>query len=305
MGLNPDIRRRHDAIREAAALLGEGSATLPPADLRARILRTAATTRRSSEVAPSSPVDVYAHQIAELRDVLDMLAEEDWRAIAAPYAWTVHGLVAHLLVSERYTARQLGLAPDLPYGDAEHHLAIGADEIAAELARSPRETVDAWHDRALETLGALRAGAVDLAAGVTFHGWPFSGNATLIARGFELWTHADDIRRATGRPTAAPAPADLRAMSTFSVGSLPLLLPVVAPDVSAAPARIVLTGVGGGTFRTDGGGGAEPAVTIVTDIVDYCRLASRRIEPGDLVATIEGDERLASALLSAARTFAV
>jgi uncharacterized protein (TIGR03083 family) len=304
VGVNPDIRRRHDAIREAAALLGEGSATLPPADLRARILRTAATMRRSGEVTPSSPVDVYAHQIAELRDVLDMLADEDWRAVAKPYTWTVHGLVAHLLVSERYTARQLGLAPDLPYGDADHHLAIGAEEIAAELVRSPRETMEAWHDRALETLGALRSGAIDLAAGVTFHGWPFSGNATLIARGFELWTHADDIRRATGRPLSTPTPADLRAMSTFSVGSLPLLLPVIAPDVPVASARIVLTGAGGGTFRI-GGDGAEAAVTIVTDLVDYCRLASRRIEPSELAATIEGDERLASSLLSAARVFAV
>jgi uncharacterized protein (TIGR03083 family) len=305
MGVNPDVRRRHDAMREAAALLAEGTATAAPADVRDRLLRSVAGRPFAHAVAPSTPLQVYEHQIADLRELLDTLGPQEWDAVAAPYAWSVHALVAHLSVIERYSARQLGLEPDLDYADGEHHLSVGADEILAELERPPAATADAWHQRALTTARALRSGAVDLDAGVVFHGWPFSGSAVLIARSFEIWTHGDDVRRATGRPMTTPAPADLRAMSTYSVGSLPLLVPVVAPAVEPAPARVVLSGRGGGTFRIGGGADADPAVTIVTDVVDYCRLAARRIDIADLDVTVEGDGRLGDALLAAARVFAV
>jgi uncharacterized protein (TIGR03083 family) len=305
VGVNPEVRRHHDAIREVAALLGEGSATPPPAELRSRLMRAVAGLPGADDVVASDPLDVYAHQVDALKALLDSLVGTDWRAIAAPYAWSVHALVAHLLVIERYTASRFALDPALVYGDREHHLAVGAGEIAAEVERSPRDTVDAWYRRAALNVEELREGAVDLAAGVTFHGWPFSGNAVLIARSFELWTHADDICRATGRALTEPPPQDLRAMSTFSVNSLPLVLPVVAPTTPMAPARVVLTGRGGGTFDLARDRGHARCVTVVVDVVDYCRLAARRIAVEDLAATVDGDRELADGLFAAARVFAV
>ncbi len=137
-----------------------------------------------------------------------------------------------------------------------------------------------------------------------FHGWPFHVSSLLVARGFELWTHADDIRRATGRPVATPQPADVRAMSDFSVQSVPLVLPYLDDVGPVGPVRIVLTGRGGGTWDIDAAGGVDP-VTLVADAVDYCRVAARRVDPVDLDVVIEGDPGVVTSVLAAARVFAV
>ena len=281
----PDLARRADGLRRVTALLGENIATSPPAELRNRVLG-AATSRSAAPTCTSRP----------------SAASE-----AAPYAWTVHGLVAHLLVIERYTAQQLGIDDVGAYEPDEHHLALGADEIRHELMRAPQDTVNAWDRCASATVAALGADPeMDAGRNVIMHGWPFTVGSVLIARGFEVWTHADDIRRALGRRLVSPAAADLRAMSSFSVVSLPLLVPVVEPLVPVGPSRVVLTGAGGGTFDLPGAHHDDGRqVTIVTDIVDYCRVVARRIAPDERDATIEGDGQLAGALLAAARIFAM
>ena len=45
---------------------------------------------------------------------------------------------------------------------------------------------------------------------------------------------------------------------------------LVPSELVKGPARIVLTGPGGGTFDLDGPG-SERTVTLVADVVDYCR----------------------------------
>jgi hypothetical protein len=96
-------------------------------------------------------------------------------------------------------------------------------------------------------------------------------------------------------------------MSSFSVGSLPAFLPLAAPGLPVAPARVVLTGPGGGTFDLAGAGaaGPPPAATLVVDVVDYCRLATRRVEIDEVDIVVEGDEALGRGLLAAARVLAV
>jgi len=69
------------------------------------------------------------------------------------------------------------------------------------------------------------------------------------------------------------------------------------------PTRIVLTGPGGGSF--DIGEPGEPTVVLASDVLDYCRVAARRIEPDALDMTVEGDGTVVPALLEAARAFAV
>lgn len=313
---DPELGRIGGALRRAVAVLGEQDASTPPPASRGHLMnevaRRPATAQRAT---PSAPLDVVVRQIEALDTLLDSLDEEQWKAAALPYSWTVHGLVAHLLVIEQYTARMLGLAP-IETGDAgdardvgdageEDHLSLGASTIAAELHRPPRETMAAWKRRAEATVAAVAAWSPsDHDRPVSFHGWPFSVDSMLIARGFEMWTHADDIRRATGRGLDAPRAEDLRAMSTFSVNSLPLLLPVVAPHTEAGRARIVLTGPGGGTFDL-GDPASARRVTLVADVVDYCRQVARRLDAADLPSSLEGDEELAGALMAAARVFAM
>ena len=178
---------------------------------------------------------------------------------------------------------------------------MGANVIAAELAGGFRRTFAAWKAQATDTIAAIRSRPEALDDQVVFHGWPVSVETLLVARAFEVWTHADDIRRATARPMQTPPPRDLRAMSMFSVAHAPAARPGGARE---GPARIVLTGPGGGTFDLDGPG-AERTVTLVADVVDYCRTAARRIDIDELPAVIEGDRDQAHALLTAARVLAV
>ena len=303
MAKDPDLARRAHQLRDVVAGLGQSIAATPPADLRATVLQRAADSPRAP-MAGTPAIDLFADQVQSLHDMVATLAASDWRQRAAPYAWTVHELVAHLLVIERYTAAQLGLANGQEHDGEIDHLTMGAELIAAERNRPPELTVAAWHETATTTIRALQDGAGPAPdAAVELHGWPFDVTSLLVARAFEVWTHTDDIRRAGGRPLAAPPAADLRTMSKFSVRSLPLVAPLVQAEATFEGARIVLTGDGGGTF--DLGDPDRRETLLVVDVEDYCRHAARRIPLERLTVTIEGDRATASRLLAASRVFAV
>jgi len=302
----PELAGLLAGMEGAVAALDNQLLTGPPLELRNRVLAGLSATARPGAVAPS-PIDgLFGRQVEALSELLAELDDESWEAPASPYPWSVHGLVAHLAVIEDYTAVQLRLATDGPAEAA--HLDMGLADIAAELAAGPAHTVERWRARARATAAALVDGTT-LPTEVGLHGWPLGLQGTIVARSFELWTHADDIRRATGRPLAVPTPGDLRAMSSFSVQGLPFTLARTAPEQPLTATRIVLTGPGGGTFDLGGTGDigqdGAPSTLLVADVVGYCRVVARRVEVDDLDCTIAGDEGLARALLRSASAFAV
>lgn len=301
---DPTVADRAYEMQHTVAALDASLLAEPPSSLGRSILDEAGS-RPPSLAEPSPAVDLLAHQIDALADLLDQLDPDDWGLTAHPYDWTVQGLVAHLAVIEQYTAALLGLEVDAPQG--EDHLRIGADRIARLLESPPAAVVDQWHSGAQRIVAAIRAGhgpAFDTVVG--FHQWSFSVEELLIVRAFETWTHADDIRRTTGRRLWTPEASDLRTMSAFSVSTLPSLMAHVAPD-ALRNARVVLTGDGGGTFNL-GDRAVDPAgsqFTLVTDVVDYCHRVAGRVEPEALDFSVEGDSDLALQLLSVASAFAV
>jgi hypothetical protein len=141
------------------------------------------------------------------------------------------------------------------------------------------------------------------------HGIPFRVTTAIVARAFELWTHADDIRAAIGEPLDSPSSEVVHRMATESVSSLPFAALGLAAPPGPAVAHIVLTGRGGGTWTLRVGGArdvaAEPDVTLVTDVIDYCRVVSRRQDIDTLAMTTEGDTALAVQLLEASQFVAV
>jgi len=298
------MRAHGDELRHVVALLGEDLATAPPPSLRQSLLDSArAIDRRRRLGAPSTPTEAYLHQADGANEAFSSVPDDAWHLQAKPYQWSLHGLVAHLLQIERYFERTLGFTSSAPQPGELDHLQLGADQIEAELQRSPRDTLADW--RATVGRIAARLGEVDLDRPVQFHQWPFALRSLFVARAFELWTHADDTRRALGRPTVAPSAADSAVMSDASVGSLPLAIHVVTRDVPNGRARVVLTGDGGGTWDLQLGTGGGELVTIVADVVDYCRLAARRFEPETVPCTIDGDRDVALELLRAATIIAV
>jgi len=297
--VDPERARVARALQHTVAALGDVVAESPPPEARMNVLRAAAARGRDS-LDPTPALLLFERQVASMTELLVGLEDDEWQMGVAPYAWTVHGLIAHLLAVERYMAGLIGLDAPAVEG-VEDHLAMGADMIAAELAGGVRRTFSAWKAQATDTIATIRSRPEALDDRVVFHGWPVSVDTLLVVRAFEVWTHADDIRRATARPMQTPPPRDLRAMSMFSVGTLPLLVPT---ELVKGPARIVLTGPGGGTFDLDGPGTVR-TVTLVADIVDYCRTAARRIDIEELPKIVEGDRDQAHALLTAARVLAV
>ena len=292
-------------VTHVLAALAEGHAITPSSTTREALLgHVSASPRQLVASMPAS--ELYISRVRAMRVLLADLDESVWLRNAAPYEWIVHGLIAHLLVIEQYTAVRFGLAVGATAQlatDNDDHLAMGADQIAAEVRDSPKATMDRWAAAADRIVQHVKSRDFQADAPVPLHGWPFSASAALVARSFELWTHTGDIRRAAGlAPEQTPA-AELSTMSSYSVASLPFLLPTIASHSLLAPTRVVLTGVGGGTY--DIGGAGERMALLVADVVDYCRVVARRVDPSDLPATIEGNDALVRALLDASRAFAV
>lgn len=312
---------RHPDLAETARTLREGVLALDgPAGPRAGRgpdVLAAARARRAPGMdvgleghGPTTTVEAYIDQMAALTEVLAQVPEDGWDRPVAAYPWSVRDLVAHLVAIEAYSASFLGLG-EFEAGGLDHdHLAMTEATIARCRALPPGEVVAEW--RALAERTAAHAAALgpdDLEKLMPLHGIPFRVTTAIVARAFELWTHADDIRAALGRPLVAPVAPVIHRMAIESVSSLPFAALGLAEPPGPAIAHIVLTGPGGGTWTLRVGGAsdldAEPDLTLVADVVDYCRVVSRRIDVDALDCVVEGDADLADRLLRASQFVAV
>jgi uncharacterized protein (TIGR03083 family) len=257
-------------------------------------------------VDPVDPLTSFRRRIAALREVLGSAPAGGWDRRAAPYEWTVHGLVGHLVGVERYLGGLLGLWPFDPVGPEHDHLGVTEPFVARTGGADPRVTVAEWTGLAATVADhAERLGAGGREATIAFHGLAFTIDDVLALRAFEVWTHAEDVRRALRLDLAPglPEPGELRTMADLSLRHLFPATLLTAPHQSSRSARFVLTGPGGGVWRLGAAAGA-PDVRVVADVVDYCHMAARRMAPGDLAADVSGDEDLALDLLAAAQLLA-
>ncbi len=313
---HPELADTARDLREAAAGLGAANARrgngVAAVLEAARAARTPGIDVRLAAIGPSTTVEAYADQVGALTRVLDRVPDDGWDRTVDPYApWTVRDLVAHLVEIERYSASFLGFEPHDVSPELEgDHLAMTETAIARSRALPVDEVVAEWRRLAERT--AAHALALDhegLERAMPLHGIPFRVTTAIVARAFELWTHADDIRAAIGEPLDVPPPPVLHRMAHESVNSLPLAACGLAEPPGPAVAHVVLTGHGGGSWTLLVGGttdrDAEPDVTLVADIVDYCRVVSRRLSVDDLQRTVDGDATLATKLLTASQFIAV
>lgn len=321
MGVSREEERdNHDplddpAVEEVVAALAEPHATAPPPALRDAVL-AAARLARTPDVTlgelgiVATPVECYRTVSALLHGAIAQLPAGVWARQARPYRWSCHELMGHLLAVERYTSSLVGgPAFALEPGLEADHLAFGEATIADERGAAPDDTVGRWWTEA--TALAVRADALDDAAQqrvVSFNGVPMRVETLWKARSFELWAHMDDLCLAGGVDLVTPPAPVLRAMSTTSVQSLPLVLGFLGVTPEPTHVRIVLTGSGGGAFSLALGGATTEApvgTTIVVDVVDYCRMAARRLERSAMHGQVHGDGRLAERLFDAAQALAI
>lgn len=305
MGMTaPDPR---DLLSALEALADADEAEAPPG-LRRRALDAALADRAPGASVeapiPAPPLEAFLGQVDAVRAAVEGLTPVEWGRRVAPYDWTVQDVIGHLIGVESYLGGILGLWEFANVTIDDDHLALAEPTIVEYRTRAPEDAVAAWLQRARAIADDVAGGGDDrLAEEVTLYGYPFSVGSALVAHTFELWTHADDIRRAVGEPLQVPVPAVLRAVSDLSVRNLLLATLVTAPHQFTRSAKIVLTGPGGGVWHLgDADGG--PDVVVVADVVDYCRMIARRIEPDELEAEISGDRALALDLFAAGRLLA-
>jgi len=279
-------------LRGAAAWIGATEALEPPRDLRAQLLA------RAKDV----PTELRSYRMAVARHeaLLDELTAED---LTRPTAngLSVGDLVVHLASMESGIAETVGheqsvtAETDVDTRTEVYLAAYGADPMGAGRGswRVAAESLDAW-----ATAGG-RSGRLPWA------GAEVDRRTLLATRSFELWTHDDDIRAATGRERLTPTAPELRLMSDIAVSIMPFCLLARGHKVSAA-ARFVLTGEGGGewTVSLDGRDHSAPTTTLTVDVVDFCRLVAERIDPDDCGATLDGDVELGRTLLHCASALA-
>src|SRR5439155_3835633 len=170
-------------------------------------------------LAPAiSPLEAYRRATAKLGDLLGELTPVDWHRPALR-DMDVQALVGHLIGVEQHFQAGAGLRQ--PVAGADNHITSTEPFAAAQAGRDPAATraeLQGLIDASLAGLTA--AGDEALTRPATMHGMTLPLGGLLIVRAFELWTHDDDIRRATGREVASPDASALHLMTELAVALL-------------------------------------------------------------------------------------
>jgi uncharacterized protein (TIGR03083 family) len=289
-------------LRNAASWIGATEALAPPPDLHDTVLK-AARARRSVGRDDDPFLAAYLSEARRLDALLDTLDDD---AVDRPTfnGLTVRELVIHLAAMESAVASTIG-RPTAP------------EVVEADIERRTAELIERFRDRPLDDARALWRASVDAvrewavversAADVALFGLTFSRDSLLVTRAFETWTHADDIRRALGRPEQPPPGEVVERMADLSVTTMPAALEVAGRAHPGKTARIVLTGDGGGDWLIPLGFaevGETPDVIVTADVIAWCRCVSERVAPDALPRRVEGDPALADDLAAASSAFA-
>jgi len=283
---------------------GQHEHVTPPTGLRERVLEASLRARQAGHTVPEvpriSPDEAFNRAADAFYGLLCALDEPDWR-LHVLRDLDVQGLAGHLIGVEEDVQRALSDDPVTQHKDHVTSTQPAADRQAGRAVAATRADWRAAADRTLE----LVRGA-DMAGEVTVWGIPLPLGAALVARAFELWTHENDIRRVAGLPASVPDVSTLRLMTELATSMLPFGA-MLAGLQGPINLRLVLTGAGGGTWDVVIGGDAPAPATIgiVTDVVEFCRLAANRLDPADLDMYVTGDQGRAAGVLAAAAALAL
>jgi uncharacterized protein (TIGR03083 family) len=218
---------------------------------------------------------------------------------------SVHDLVVHLVGVERYVLGQLGRRPALDAPRRQDHWPI-TTRAGAEVSDEPSGLVArTWWEEVLAVITA--AGELGPDHQLSYHHLAGPLRSLLVVRTFELWTHGDDIRRATQRPLDQLDESRLSVMVNELVRVLPLGLALHDCALPGRTARLDLSGPGGGRFDVPLAPGDPvgiPDITLAVEVIDFCQLASNRMTQDRLDVVVDGDQSLLGPILTGATAFA-
>lgn len=298
-----------DDARRVAIALAELTEEEPPADLRERVLSEARSRRAPGTPLvgsePISPSEAFLATVDALHRLLADLRPDEWTAPALGQYGRVRDLIAHLVGVEENLLGVLGEgSPPDPSRWADHVQAT-ADHVQACREMTTEALLERWVGGARRLRVVASIGSPDRP--ILVNDVPTTVRGMFVLRMFEVWTHHEDVCRATRRPLPIIDRARLQLMSSELMDALPAALTVTGTAVPGKTMEIVLTGTGGATYRRPMALQSEvgfPDVTITADIVDFCRVASRRLAPGALAVEVEGPSELCDRVLAATGAFA-
>ena len=271
-----------------------------PEGLHTRVLDAARSARTPGAAVPAlepiRPLEAFGRAADSLFGVLSELNDPQWR-MPALRDLDVQGLVGHLIAVEVDMHR--AFAGDPAVADADH-IASTQPRALEQAGRAAGQTRLDWR-RAINRTVVLAGQAPDKAP-IAIHGLRMCLGDLLVVRAFELWTHENDIRRAVGLAASAPDPQTLALMSALAAHMLPHGVARTGGLTSPLDLHLVLIGAGGGTWdlAMDGPAGKREAMTLVADVVDFCRLVANRLHPAEVHVEVDGVDRRTPILVGAA-----
>ncbi len=223
--------------------------------------------------------DLQAEQ-AQLAAALEGIGA-GWTLATPAQGWTVTDTVNHLLVAEQ--AALLALTLDID------PLASGLRSSDTPLAGDALLAV--WQSACTEVAGAF----ADKADGdrVPWGGRHMAARSLATARLMECWAHGLDCLAALGRE---PIPtARLRHIARLGYRTLPYAFAVagVTPPADPARLRLELSGPDGEAWTL---GPGESTDTVTGPALDWCRVVTQRVRPGDPMRLVAHGELAASAV---------
>lgn len=302
-----------ESDNEIFGLLAEATAVAPPLPLGDLVVHAATSARPIGQAIASLGGGQHADAAVAFVQTVDefkaVLTEAGGWEIVEPYGWSVTQLVAHLLEVDLYFGRQLGLwKHDIDESLEDDHLAMTEAAIRAAIKADFNTIVARWLDVSSAVCAHVASlDAEQLARRMKFHMLDTRVSTALVVRVFEVWTHIEDLCRTLRRDPPALDGGRLHLMTRTAVRAIPLGMLLFGIDGGSHTVRLVLTGRGGGVWNQPlqlGAEASDPSVTIITDALQFCRLAAQRIAPADLDAEIDGPMDLAITVLRGASVFA-
>jgi uncharacterized protein (TIGR03083 family) len=293
----PELRSR--TLSAALAMRPAGRSTVRPVSVAGHATVDAGgvpAVDRFGDVGDAAEVrrllEPYRVQVAELDQLLSRLSQPQWLLATGPHR-SVRDLMSHLRSNDEPIAAAAGLdmsvQDDLPSvsdirlswrGQADAILDVVARQGAGLLHRQVR-----------------LAGRMGIASPV---------REALIQRGFETWTHAEDIRAALRLAPQTPSAQQVSDIVDFGLRLLPAAMDAAGRAHPYKAMRVVLTGVGGGTRLVDLSAASPTPGTVVAELslpaVRFCRLLAGRLAASSTNAEVNGDTSAANAFLTVAAT---
>jgi uncharacterized protein (TIGR03083 family) len=248
----------------------------------------------------------FMRTAADLGRLLDTLAPHEWAMPTGVLESTVYDLVRHLVGVERYVHGQLGYGVRLDAPRPDDHFRVSGMAAADLTGADGVDLARVWWREVMRTIAASAELGPDHP--VAFHHLDGSLRGLLLIRTFEIWTHDEDIRRATGRPLQHLDDERLSLMSSELMAILPAGMALAGTTRPGRAARLRLTGAGAGEFvvaLAPDEAPLQPDVTITVEAIELCRLAANRVSLDELMVDVDGDMSLVEPVLVGASAFAL